>query len=161
MLRRTIIPGVLLTVLASAGGACTLDVGESATPKREFQQFQREVYPVLMRDCGFPACHGDPRRFFRVWGPGRARLPTDTGLPEAFDLPTGDEIGASYQLALSMINDEQPEHSLLLQKPLAIDAGGSGHIGVDKYGRDVYRTADDSGYVALARWVFSGEEPAP
>jgi hypothetical protein len=43
----------------------------------------------------------------------------------------------------------------LLQKPLAIAAGGSGHLGVDKYGRDVYRTAQDSGYVVLARWVYS------
>jgi hypothetical protein len=58
-------------------------------------------------------------------------------------------------MGLSMVDDADPSLSELLRKPLAVEAGGAGHQGVDKYGRDVYRTADDNGYVALARWVFS------
>ena len=111
---------------------------------------------MLLRDCGFPACHGAKERFFRVWGPGRSRLPNDMGvIPEAFDLPTGDELSASYSLALSMIDEQHPVASLLLRKPLAIAAGGAGHLGVDGYGRDVYRTAEDSGFLAIARWVHA------
>lgn len=143
--------------LAIAAG-CSPPRGSGKVAKREFQEFQRDVYPVLLRDCAFSNCHGDPKRFFRVFGPGRRRLPGKEGTPEAFDLPTVGEIATTYQLALSMIDEADPGHSRVLQKPLAIAAGGIGHEGVDKYGRDVYRTAQDNGYVVLARWVFS---PAP
>lgn len=110
------------------------------------------VYPVLLRDCGFHACHGAEERFYRVWGPGRARLDPET---RAFDGVTGDEASASFTLALSMIDARHPERSLLLRKPLAVAAGGAAHGGVDGFGRDVYRTVDDAGYVALRRWVRS------
>jgi hypothetical protein len=138
--------------------ACGSKQQAGAFAKREFPAFQREVYPVLLRDCAFPTCHGGPQRFFRVWGPGRVRLPGMKGTPGAVDLPTVDEISASYSLALSMIDNSDPAHSALLRKPLAVAAGGAGHRGVDKHGRDVYRTKQDSGYVTLARWVLS---PAP
>jgi hypothetical protein len=146
-----------LPVLAACGGGETKPV----EVKRDFKLFQREVYPVLLRDCGFPACHGAKERFFRVWGPGRSRLPTDKGVPEAFDLPTGDELSTSYSLALSMIDGAHPAQSLLLRKPLAIAAGGAGHLGVDGYGRDIYRTQEDQGFLTIARWVYSEPAAAP
>jgi hypothetical protein len=141
--------------------ACA-DAPPTAPPaRRDYQQFQREVYPVLLRDCGFPDCHGAGDRFFRVWGPGRTRLPKADGtIPGAFDVPTVDEVSASYSLALSMVDEANPKVSELLRKPLAVEAGGASHKGVDKSGRDVYRTADDGGYVTLARWVFSEPPPA-
>jgi hypothetical protein len=135
--------------------ACAKQPPAGSVAKREFPSFQREVYPVLLRDCAFPSCHGGPQRFLRVWGPGRVRLPSSKGTPGAVDLPSVDEISATYSLALSMIDDRDPAHSPLLRKPLAVAAGGAGHRGVDKYGRDVYRTAQDSGYLTLARWVLS------
>jgi hypothetical protein len=146
--------GLLLAVCF----ACSSNQPPNGFAKREFPAFQREVYPVLLRDCAFPTCHGGPQRFLRVWGPGRVRLPGTKGTPGAVDLPTVDEISASYSLALSMIDNDDPKRSALLRKPLAVAAGGAGHRGVDKHGRDVYRTTQDSGYVTLARWVLS---PAP
>jgi hypothetical protein len=140
--------------------ACAAEPAESGSSRREFMAFQREVYPVLLRDCGFPECHGAPERFFRVWGPGRVRLPGETSIPSAFDLPTGDELSATYALALSMIDAQDPARSLLLRKPLAVEAGGAGHLGVDKYGRNIYRTTQDAGYLVLARWVMS-PPPSP
>ncbi len=144
--------GIGLLLLAGLG--CKSGDDKAVFAHREFQQFQHEVYPVLLRDCAFQACHGAPARFFRVWGPGRARLPTPMGLPDEFDQPTVDEISATESLALSMIDDGDPGRSLLLRKPLAVAAGGSGHLGVDKHGRDIYRTAQDSGYLTIARWVY-------
>jgi hypothetical protein len=141
--------------------ACGSKQPAGAFAKREFPAFQREVYPVLLRDCAFPTCHGGPQRFFHVWGPGRVRLPGPKGTPGAVDLPTVDEISASYSLALSMIDNEDPSRSPLLRKPLAVAAGGAGHRGVDKHGRDVYRTMQDSGYVTLARWVLSPPPATP
>jgi hypothetical protein len=120
----------------------------------EFRDFQA-VFPVLMRDCGFHTCHGSDERFFRLYGPGRARLDSDTS---AFDPLTGDEASASFQSARSFLNAAEPEQSLLLRKPLAVAAGGAGHEGVDPFGRNVYRSKDDSGYQALANWVLGGAE---
>jgi hypothetical protein len=61
-------------------------------------------------------------------------------------------------MALSMIDERDLKGSLLLRKPLSVAAGGAGHRGVDNYGRDVYRTKQDSGYVALARWVLAPQD---
>lgn len=132
----------------------------TASVRRDFGTFRTDVYPVLLRDCGFPACHGDSARFFHVWGPGRVRIAGDLGLPEAFDLPTGNEIGTTLELARAMIDPDDPERSPLLRKPLAVAAGGAGHLGVDKYGRDVYRTTEDEGYVVLRAWVTSPDPRA-
>jgi hypothetical protein len=140
--------------------ACSAVEPKPAFTRREFKLFQRDVYPVLLRDCAFAACHGAPERFFRVWGPGRTRLATGTGVPEPFDLPTGAELSTSYSLALSMIDDAHPEQSLLMRKPLAVAAGGAGHLGVDGYGRDVYRTTEDNGFLALASFVYAPPPPA-
>lgn len=130
--------------------------------KRPFPAFQSEVYEVLLRDCGFPACHGDTQRFFRVFGPGRVRLPGKMTTPGALDDPTVNEQAVTYALAQSMIDPDDPARSPLLRKPLAVEAGGASHFGIDDYGRDVYRTDQDSGYVALARWVLTlPEAPAP
>lgn len=148
-----------LLVLALAAGGCAEEQEKPVPARRAFMQFSGEVYSVLLQDCGFPACHGAPERFLRVYGPGRTRLMNDDGtIPEPFDTPTVDEQQLTFQLALSMIDENDIEDSLLLRKPLAVEAGGYGHLGVDGYGRDVYRTTQDAGYVKIARWVYS---PAP
>jgi len=121
-----------------------------SVPDREFQGFS-DAYPVLMRDCGFHTCHGSEDRQFRIYGPGRARLDDDT---RAYDAVTGDEISLSFGLALSMIDPEHPERSPLLRKPLALEAGGAPHDGVDEFGRNIYRTVNDEGYLTIARWVL-------
>lgn len=147
---------VVMASLALCASGCAEEQDKPVAARRSFTPYRMEVYPVLLADCGFPACHGAPERFFRVYGPGRTRLPNSDGtLPEPFDTPTADEQELTYQLALSMIDENNREDSLLLRKPLSVEAGGYGHLGVDNYGRDVYRTTQDAGYVKLARWVFS------
>ena len=142
-------------VLACAGCA---DPGDGwQPPEHAFRDFQL-VVPVLLRDCGFHACHGSEDRFYRIYGPGRARL--DPATP-AYDAMTGDEASASFTFALSMIDTQQLEQSLLLRKPLAVEAGGAHHEGVDRFGRDVYRTQDDQGYRAIEEFVLSVGEDAP
>jgi hypothetical protein len=157
-MRRLLPP--LIVSLALLMPACSESEDPSGFAQRDFMRFQREVYPVLLRDCAFSQCHGARDRFFRIWGPGRERLASPmTGiLPEAFGLPAGHELSSSYALAQSMIDEARPKQSLLLRKPLAVEAGGAGHLGVDKYGRDVYRTKRDAGYIALARWVLEPDD---
>lgn len=143
-----------LALLALTGTACDDPQKGWQVADREFRDF-RDVYPVLMRDCGFPTCHGDEERAFRVYGPGRARLGEDL---RAFEAVTGDEISISFSVALSMIDADHPDQSLLLKKPLAIEAGGAAHGGIDDFGRNVYRTKDDAGYKVIEKWVLSQPE---
>lgn len=156
---RVLAPLVLACTLLGVVG-CVDKVEPVRFADRDYEAFAREVYPVLLRDCGFPACHGAPERFFRVVGPGRTRVPNvDSPVPEPLDTRTQAELDLTIDFALSMIDERNPARSLLLRKPLAVEAGGAGHLGVDNYGRDVYRTTQDNGYVVLARWVLT--PPAP
>lgn len=131
--------------LTSACGDTTVKL---TVPAPDAAEFELAVYPVLLRDCGFPACHGNPRRFFRVFGPGRVRYRAETAL---FADPTGEEIELAYERARSMLaNEHGMQHSALLRKPYL-----GGHKGFDEWGNNVYRTADDPGYAALVDWARS------
>lgn len=146
-------------LLASAAGGCSAPVEPADAPQADRCAFERDVYPVLARDCGFPACHGDTDRFFRVFAPGRARLSSDTG---PFAPPTDAEIDATFERARSMLaGASSPRESLLLRKPLASEAGGASHEGTDAFARDVYRSEDAAGWQALATWARGRSEPCP
>ena len=117
------------------------------------QAFVSEAYPVLLRDCGFPACHGDSRRFFQVYGPGRTRLSADT---RPYDNATPDEVMRSYDRARSMLSStHDPGPPLLLRKPLAVSAGGAGHKGDDPWQQPIYRSAVDPDFQALRAWALT------
>jgi hypothetical protein len=138
--------------LAAAAASCAAEPGWQAA-SISAGEFEDEVYPVLLRDCAFSTCHGAEERYFRIWGPGRVRL--DPLSVTAFTAATADELTTSYQRTLSMVDAKDPSSSLLLRKPLATAAGGAGHLGADKLGRNVYRSVDDHGYLVLSRWVYS------
>lgn len=125
-----------------------------STPDRV--RFDQEVYPVLLRDCGFNDCHGSSERFFQVLGPGRARLPF---VMDPLEPARPEELAYSYERARGMIDASAPERSLLLRKPLSTSAGGAGHQGTDQLGRNVYQTKTEPGYAAIAAWVLA--QPTP
>lgn len=115
--------------------------------------FEREVYPVLLRDCGFPACHGAPERFFQVLGPGRTRASEDVA---PFDPALPEEVEHTYNRARSMLaHASSVSESLLLRKPLSVRAGGAGHEGLDPWGQDIYRSPFDPGFQVLYAWAQS------
>lgn len=125
------------------------------TPIPDREMFGNEVYPVLLRDCGFPACHGDEGRFFRVFGPGRTRLDPDNVLISEPVLAA--EIDASYERARSMLaSAHSAEETLLVRKPLEVDAGGAPHLGLGERVQDVYSSVDDPSYQLLLSWARSG-----
>jgi hypothetical protein len=152
-----------LLAIALAGCSSDADGYELAAPN--LSTFQAETYPVLVRDCAFPTCHGSAQREFRIWGPGRVRLDPNAPLFENEtdpftgklkpQQPNSAEIAFTVSSATGFIDAKNPERSLLLRKPLSTEAGGSGHLGVDRFGRNVYRSVDSEGYVALSRWVFT------
>lgn len=133
-------------------GACSADEKPVGLPSPSGSGFADDVYPVLLRDCGMSQCHGAETRFFRVVGPGRARLSEDT---DALAPVTPQEILFSYDRAISML--EPAPHtgqSLLLRKPLDPRAGGASHEGRDAYGRNVYAETTAPGYRAIATWAL-------
>lgn len=135
--------------------ACADSSTEVRLSSPDVQSFEVKVYPILLRDCGFPACHGDTRRFFHIFGPGRTRYRpgTETLL---FAPPTAEELTASYNRTRSMLVTEgDAEDSLLLQKPLE-----AGHEGHDEWGQNVYWTANDPAYQAILGWAKSSIAPA-
>ena len=150
---------LVASVMLCFGVACDDRVAGTELADREFNEFQL-IYPTLIRDCGFHTCHGSDERFFRIWGAGRVRLDSET---RALDGSSGLEAALTFDMALSMLDERNPAQSLLLRKPLAVAAGGASHGGVDSFGRDFYRTVNDEGYLAIARFVFSmveEDEPA-
>ena len=135
-------------------GACAETPPPAGPPELDRATFDRAVYPLLVQDCGFPACHGDPGRFFRVHGPGRSRLNPGTGISAP---PNEEEMALTFDRARSMLaSSDTPEGSLLLRKPLEVDEGGAPHRGVDDNGRDVYASEDDPRYETILTWTLGG-----
>lgn len=138
---------------------CTPPGSDFSVPETDPEVFELTVYPILLADCGFPACHGDPDRFFAVYGPGRRRLSPSTG---PYDPATPEELALSYTRARSMLVAEGgPAKALLLRKPLAVSAGGAGHAGDDPWGGPIYLTKRDPRYEALFYWATSSSPGAP
>ncbi len=135
---------------------CASCVGEPTSLKLnqpDGVEFREKVYPILLRDCGFAACHGGPERFFRVFGPGRTRLDP---MLASDDPPTEEEISQSYLRTISMlVNESSLADSLLLRKPLDTSAGGAAHAGEDQWGHNIYMSTHDPRHVALVHWAYS------
>ncbi len=143
--------------LAAALVGCTNADGELAVPSPNPVAFRTKVYPILLADCGFPACHGDPRRFFTVFGPGRTRLNATTG---PFDPATADELAQTYTRARSMLlSPDGVRRSPLLRKPLAVAAGGAGHRGDDLWGASVFASKSDPRFQTLFFWATEQASP--
>lgn len=142
---------LLLGVASKVELGCQSDAPVEQTPSADVQAFRNEAYPVLMRDCGFNACHGVQERFLIVFGPNRARIDPATH----HDTPVQPlELEVTHERARSMLVTSGPvTTSLLLTKPLEKSAGGVGHGGVDDFDRNVYQSVDDPGYVALLKWA--------
>ena len=135
-------------------------------PSPDGEQFVKQVYPLLLRDCAHVGCHGLPERFFQLYGPGRARMPLAEMNPATraevkyTDPANFDEVMHSYQRTLSMLaTAEQVEDSLLLRKPLEAQAGGQGHKGVDDLGRNVFVSKQDPGWQLLLAWAKTRGAP--
>ncbi len=146
------LPRALIAALVAAV-ACTLPDGNPAVPAADPAVFRDEVYPILIADCGFNVCHGDPTRAFAVFGPGRGRLRADTDL----DAPvTAEELAVTFTRARSMlVSRDGVQHAPLLRKPLAIDDGGVRHGGTDAWGNAIYAKKTNARFQVLVAWALA------
>lgn len=142
--------GMVMLLGFIAGGCDSKD--EAVLPKVGIEAFKEQAYPVLMRDCAFPACHGNSERLFQVYGPSRARLADpNTGETPAFSVAATDyEIQVSFTKARSMLlHREDLSMAPLLRKPVQ----GGAHFGTDQWGRNVFASTKAAGYVKLKAWA--------
>ncbi|MBZ5708389.1 hypothetical protein [Nannocystis pusilla] len=141
-------PRAAAAALAVLFGGC--DDPERVVPAPDRARFGAEVYPLLLRDCAFPACHGDPRRPLFVPGPGRTRL----GAPESpLDAPTRAEVDLAYDRSRAWLLAEGDEPPPLLHKP----GPRAAHEGRDEHGRNVYEDPDAPGLAILRGWAEDQE----
>ncbi|MDD9947231.1 MAG: hypothetical protein OXU20_39695 [Myxococcales bacterium] len=135
---------------------CDVPQQKLSIPEPPADHFLRDVYPVLLADCAFPACHGDRDRAFLVLGPGRTRLRPET---DAYAPATADELALSYARARSMLlGPGGARRAPLLKKPLAVKAGGAGHAGDDPWGGAIYASKRDPRYEALFFWAIAMDD---
>ncbi|MBL8621029.1 MAG: hypothetical protein JNK64_06980 [Myxococcales bacterium] len=138
---------LLLTIAACAvepPPPVALPVGDPAV-------FAARAEPVLERRCADASCHADADRAFALYSPGRRRAdPARQFLHEPL---TPDELAANARvvagLALEPLRAGEPIDACpVLCKPLAIDAGGCGHVP-----GPLFRGADERDYQGLRAYV--------
>jgi hypothetical protein len=152
---------MLVVALALATSGCSNEsVAMADPPLPDRASFDTNIYPMLLRDCGFSECHGAEHRFFQVFGPGRSRL---AGHPSDPDLGPRER-QLTYDRTRSMLvaaGGGPIFASPLLTKPLETGAGGASHEGVDHFGRNVFQTVTDPRYVMLWQWAVTQQQALP
>jgi hypothetical protein len=138
--------------------ACQKDLDaplEPAELDRPF--FDCRVQPVLTKYCAALACHGDSKRYFKLFARNRLRIAGDE--PERNVFMRAEERQHNYDAARAFVDRAAPDRSLLLMKPLDEAAGGAFHVGANLYkAGDVFAGTDDPDYQVLAQWIAGATE---
>jgi hypothetical protein len=126
-------------------------------PPLDQAYFRCKVQPLLTKSCSAFACHGDARRFFRVFARNRLRA---AGTEKDRNAPLSElERASNYDAARAFVDDGARDQSLLLVKPLEIGAGGRFHRGADIFGSgNVFATREDSDFKTLQTWTLGATE---
>jgi hypothetical protein len=152
----------VLAVAALGVGGCQSLEDTAPAPELDYDAFLCVAEPVLATRCAFYGCHGTPLRPLRLYAPNRLRL-NPTRLPGDYVLSSvlsPEEHRANYDMARGFADAARAEDSLLLLKPLDVEAGGALHGGKTLYGgADVFSTEDDPGYVLLRGWLEGNIAP--
>jgi hypothetical protein len=152
--------GVRRALLASALvlAACQHGLGDPQ-PLAELDEpyFRCKVQPVLTRSCAAFACHGDARRFFRVFARNRLRA---QGTEKDRNAALSDvERASNFEAARAFVDPGSPDDSLLVAKPLDIAAGGRFHRGREIFGGgNVFLDKSDADYQLVLGWIRGAKE---
>ncbi len=147
---------LLAASVASAWLGCIgTPEGTTTVPVLDYETYAQDVQPIFVERCGNPTCHGRPERPFSVYGPERYRVdPARTFLDEPL---SEHELLANYESACAFsLRATDPTTCLLLSKPLAVHAGGAGHLG-----GDVWVDRDELEYRIVEDWLETARREAP
>lgn len=141
---------ITLALLVLAPACITPPTGDRDLPALDFEVYENDVQPILAERCANPTCHGRADRPLSIYAPGRYREdPSRTYLHEPL---TEEELVVNYLGACAFsLGITDPGDCLLLRKPLAVDAGGAGHVG-----GDVWMAEDDAEYRVVEAWLAGG-----
>jgi hypothetical protein len=152
---------------------CVQNNPVESPPELDFAFFRCEVQPVLVKQCATPACHGNGKRFFRLYARNRLRL---GGGPLEVNQPLReDEVRANYDATIALVDSlDSPRQSMMLRKPLESSAGGYYHGATRVFrggGPNVFASPEDPGFQKIVKWtegtvddpncIDPGSEPAP
>lgn len=121
--------------------------------------FRCRVQPVLTKNCSAFACHGDAKRYFRVYARNRLRLGGNEAERNALLRDT--ERAFNFASASGFVDQAHADESLLVKKPLDEKAGGYYHGGAELFGKgDVFGSRQDAELEVLANWIRGKKEDA-
>ena len=152
-------PPLLLVPLVVLVCACTASGLEDprTLARPDMAYFRCKVQPVLAKSCAMFACHGDARRYFRVFARNRLRSAGTEADRNAQLRP--EELQSNYDAARAFIDTSDPDHSFLLTKPLDTSAGGWFHRGAEIFGSgNVFVSKSDPDFQTLTAWVHGAQE---
>jgi hypothetical protein len=137
--------------------SCTVPVAsEIAAPPVDdaaVDTYARELHPLLEASCATLDCHGADRRPLQLFSETGRRLRGDLrGEPL-----TREEWLANVRALRTLdVGESDPDHQMLLLKPLAVSAGGAAHVG-----GDVWPDRAAPGYVCLRAFVVGDSDSDP
>src|SRR5690606_7513463 len=120
-------------------------------PTGNAEVFASLAQPALDRRCADASCHADADRPFALYSPGRRRA--DRSRLHLIEPLTAEELAANAlavaALALDPLAAGAPiDACLVLCKPLAVPAGGCGHVV-----GEVFAGTDERDYQALRTYL--------
>ena len=120
-------------------------------PVGDTEVFVSVAQPALDRRCADASCHGDADRPLALYSPGRRRA--DPARLHLIEPLTAEELDANARaiaaLALEPLAAGAPiDACLVLCKPLAVPAGGCGHVV-----GEVFAGTDERDYQALRAYL--------
>lgn len=140
-------------VLALAFAACA-DVANAPITEAALDEtvFRCKAEPVLVAQCSYNACHGQPESALRVYALGKLRAdPPADSIALAEPLTPAEEHANFLSAVGFATNGVAPVDNWLLRKPLPPGAGGYEHAG-----GAIYVGTGDPNYVALFQWLDGG-----
>ena len=134
-------------VLASMLVGCAPASSGSLLPTLDPETFAVEVQPRYELHCAYVGCHGTPDRPLALYARGAWRSSAEDTPEDVFGeapLRPAELAHNLDQTRAFLASAPDPSRSLLLLRPLAPEAGGSGHGGGVQFA-----SVDDPDYRAL------------
>jgi hypothetical protein len=151
----TSLSSVLLALLVGALGACS-PVANAPAPglvaALDEPAFRCKVEPILIRDCGYMACHGQAGSPLRLYSIGKLRLGDSSTLAARTAPLTDAERHLNFLSAQAFaVAGLAPEDNWLVRKPLPAADGGFAHLGGAIWGG-----LDDARVKLIRDWLAGG-----
>lgn len=142
----------VIIALAAAASACTdVENGSAADPAGTLSEpiFRCNVEPVLVRECSYNGCHGQPLAPLRVYSPGKLRAKNPANIDDAVAaLSDAEHHGNFLSAAGFAYGGVAVDDNFLLRKPLPSSDGGFEHVG-----GAIFTGVQDPRYLAIRDWL--------